>query len=194
MRGKGARTEANVRKPALTALVGVLIAGVAAGESRYAGQETRDIKALSPQQVEGYRKGRGMGYARAAELNGYPGPRHVLDLAGELNLSDEQLERTRDIHEAMKREASRLGKQLVEKERALDEAFAGGSIDEASLRSLVEEIAALEARIRRVHLLAHLEQRALLRDRQVRRYVELRGYRPGRDHAHDPGHRGRSHD
>jgi len=37
--------------------------------------------ALSVEQIEQYRAGAGMGYAKAAELNRYPGPMHVLELA-----------------------------------------------------------------------------------------------------------------
>jgi len=35
-------------------------------------QETREIKALSTEEVDGYLKGEGMGLAKAAELNGFP--------------------------------------------------------------------------------------------------------------------------
>ena len=56
--------------------------------SPYAGQEARDIKALSLEEIADLAAGRGMGLALAAELNGYPGPRHVLDLAPELGLED----------------------------------------------------------------------------------------------------------
>ena len=50
--------------------------------SPYAGQQARQVKALSKAEIEGLLAGRGLGYAKAAELNHYPGPRHVLDLAG----------------------------------------------------------------------------------------------------------------
>jgi hypothetical protein len=46
----------------------------------YAGQQNRTIKALSDEDIVGLLKGDGMGFAKAAELNGYPGPKHVLDL------------------------------------------------------------------------------------------------------------------
>jgi hypothetical protein len=49
--------------------------------SPYAGSHTRDIKALSAQEAADLRAGRGMGLALATELNGYPGPLHVLELA-----------------------------------------------------------------------------------------------------------------
>ena len=36
------------------------------------------IRGLSEQEIDDLTNGRGMGLARAAELNGYPGPLHVL--------------------------------------------------------------------------------------------------------------------
>ena len=49
-----------------------------AADMPYAGQQTRTIKALSDQEVSDYVEGRGMGSSKAAELNHYPGPAHVL--------------------------------------------------------------------------------------------------------------------
>lgn len=169
-------------------LSGLVLPAWAATESPYAGQEGRNIKALSSQQVENYLKGRGLGYARAAELNQYPGPRHVLDLAEQLGLSDEQIARSRAIFAAMQEEAIELGRQLVEKERALDHGFAAASIDENTLRVLVSEIGQLDARIRYVHLNAHLQQRALLTSEQVDLYDQLRGYGAADDGEHDRAH------
>ena len=75
-------------------LAAVPIAWQAAAQAQqvqpYAGLQTREIKALSHEQMEDLAAGRGMGLALAAELNGYPGPRHVLELATQLSLTDEQ--------------------------------------------------------------------------------------------------------
>lgn len=52
--------------------------------SPYAGQEMRDIKSLSDNDVQSLQNGTGEafgGIAKLAELNGYPSPRHVLDMA-----------------------------------------------------------------------------------------------------------------
>ena len=59
-------------------------------QTPYAGMQARPIKALSDQQIADLKAGRGMGLALAAELNGYPGPLHVLELADKLDLSAEQ--------------------------------------------------------------------------------------------------------
>jgi Spy/CpxP family protein refolding chaperone len=163
----------------------VAIAAAAHTESPYVGQETRDIKALSPQDIDDYLHGRGLGYAKAAELNHYPGPRHVLELANELALTPEQLRQTRAIFETMHAQAVELGKQLVDKEQALDRQFANGSIDAVSLHALVSDIGVLQANIRYAHLVAHLEQKALLTTHQVQLYDQLRGYGA----AHGQGHR-----
>lgn len=158
----------------------------ASTESPYMGQEARDIKALSQQQVDDYLKGAGMGYAKAAELNRYPGPRHVLDLSNDLELSDEQIARTQALFDAMKSEAMVLGQQLVAKEQDLDRRFASSSIDPPTLSELLAQISVLQARIRFVHLNAHLQQRPLLTVHQMRRYEQLRGY--GKSGQHDHGH------
>lgn len=56
-----------------------LLAGCV-GHSHYAGLESRDIKALSTEDIEGLKSGRGMRMALPAELNGYPGPLHEAHL------------------------------------------------------------------------------------------------------------------
>ena len=43
-----------------------------------------EVNALSPDEVQQYLAGAGMGYAKAAELNHFPGPMHVLELADKL--------------------------------------------------------------------------------------------------------------
>src|SRR5256886_16049718 len=63
---------------------------VAETASPYAGQETREIKALSRDEINSYLSGDGIGFAKAAELNHYPGPKHILQLADQLLLSEEQ--------------------------------------------------------------------------------------------------------
>src|SRR5215831_763132 len=75
--------------------------------SPYAGQEKQAIKALSGEETQGYLTGSGMGFAKAAELNHYPGPRHVLDLVEPLQLSEEQRHKTQAVFEAMRTEAMR---------------------------------------------------------------------------------------
>ena len=101
--------------------------------SPYAGMEQRRIKALSEQQIADLRAGRGMGLALAAELNGYPGPMHVLELADALELVAEQRSRTLALFEAMKAETIPIGERLIAEEAALDRLFADRRVTRASL-------------------------------------------------------------
>lgn len=144
--------------------------------SPYAGQQTRPIKSLSAAEVQGYLEGRGMGFAKAAELNHYPGPMHVLELAEHLPLTEEQVRQTESVFEDMRAEAVRLGERLVAAETELETRFASGTIGEDELDSLVATIAAIQGQLRATHLRAHLRQKRILTPEQVRRYDALRGY------------------
>jgi hypothetical protein len=168
-------------------LATMVVPATFAAESPYVGEQLRDIKALSQADVEAYLSGAGMGYAKAAELNHYPGPKHVLELADQLELSGDQFESSRSLFQSMQQRAKALGRELVEKERALDLAFGSGSVTDDSLRELLMEIAQLESVIRYTHLKAHLAQRDILSDEQVELYDRLRGYDEGKAHQHDPG-------
>jgi Spy/CpxP family protein refolding chaperone len=144
--------------------------------SEHAGKQGREIKALDPAAIDEYRAGAGMGLALAAELNSYPGPRHVLELAAELKLTDAQRAATQQAREQMQKQAVALGEQIIELERELDRRFAHRHIDDAVLNDLTERIGVLNGRLRAVHLRAHLEVTALLTDEQVKQYDRLRGY------------------
>jgi Spy/CpxP family protein refolding chaperone len=156
--------------------------------SPYVGQEKQEIKALSAEDIQGYLSGSGMGLAKVAELNHYPGPRHVLDLAQPLQLSEEQQRHTQAIFEAMHTEAVRLGQQLLDKERHLDALFASGTIAEAQVEQLVADIATTHGQLRAVHLRAHLAQKTILTPDQLRRYDTLRGYEVSSPHTTHPQH------
>ncbi|MFM2400346.1 MAG: hypothetical protein RL341_2503, partial [Pseudomonadota bacterium] len=121
---------------------------VAVGASPYAGEQGRSIKALSDKEITSILQGQGMGLAKAAELNGYPGPMHVLEHARRLELTDEQRVKTRALMEAHKKEVKDLGAKLVEAERVLDQAFASRQIDDAQLKTQIEAIARLQGEIR----------------------------------------------
>jgi Spy/CpxP family protein refolding chaperone len=142
----------------------------------YVGMQARPIKALSPEQIADLKAGRGMGLALAAELNGYPGPSHVLELADKLGLTDAQRSRTKDLFAAMKAETTPLGEALIAEETALDKKFADRSITPASLDAATAAIGATQAHLRAAHLKYHLSMLDVLTPEQVRRYAELRGY------------------
>ena len=150
--------------------------GAAPARSPYTALQQREIKALSDSQVQQYLSGEGIGFALAAELNHYPGPRHALDMAAPLGLTEAQARTLRTARESMVVEARRLGEGIVAAERELDRAFASGGLSEPRLRELTASIARLQGELRFAHLRAHLETRAALTPEQLRRYDELRGY------------------
>jgi Spy/CpxP family protein refolding chaperone len=165
------------------------------GKSGYAGQQSRAIKALSDDDVIALRNGDGMGLAKAAELNGYPGPRHVLDLASGLRLSESQVKEVTAIRNRMSGAARALGVALIERERVLDRLFAEGKITLERLAAETEIIGDIQAMLRAAHLAAHIETRSVLSAEQVAQYKRLRGYgepaaaQPGHSEAHPGGHR-----
>lgn len=144
--------------------------------SPYAGEEQRQIKALSDADIEELMRGGGWGFAKAAELNGMPGPRHLLDMAGEIDLGPEQVGLLQAMFDEMNAEARRLGADLVERERRLDAAFAAGNIDEAGLAAMLDGIEKVRRDLRFVHLETHLQTPAILTEEQISRYNVLRGY------------------
>lgn len=155
----------------------------------YSGQESREIKALAAEDVDAYLAGKGMGLAKAAELNGYPGPSHVLSLAAELGLSSEQKQRTEALFKTMEAKAKEIGRVLVDEERKLDQLFASKAITSETLMSSLKRIGDLQALVRQAHLEAHLLQVEILTAEQVASYMKLRGYGDmAKNHEHS-GHR-----
>ncbi|ANY83956.1 hypothetical protein BB934_37410 (plasmid) [Microvirga ossetica] len=142
----------------------------------YAGFEKREIKALSEQQAADLKAGQGMGLALAAELNGYPGPVHVLELTDSLGLSSQQRTRTQELYEAMRAETIPLGERLIDQEAELDRLFAGRQVTPSNLAAATDAIGQTQGTLRAAHLKYHLTTAALLTAEQIRRYNELRGY------------------
>ncbi|MBZ5679518.1 MAG: Spy/CpxP family protein refolding chaperone [Acidobacteriia bacterium] len=138
--------------------------------------EYRAIKSLTAEEIKAYEEGIGHGMAKAAEQNHYPGPRHVLDLAKELQLSEEQARQIQQIKDAMSQAAISTGQQLIENERKLNALFAGNEIDDSQLAALTAESASLQGKLRLIHLSAHLKTQKLLSPAQIAKYDELRGY------------------
>jgi Spy/CpxP family protein refolding chaperone len=159
----------------------------------YANLVDRKIRALSDEQVDDLLAGNGAGYALAAELNSYPGPTHVLDLAEQLDLTPDQRDEISAIFEGMSTEAQELGRTLVDLESDLDQRFRDGDIDEDEVLELASEIGRTEGRLRTTHLVAHLRLKSILTAEQVAEYDQLRGYTgpgdaDGTDHHDHHGH------
>ena len=156
----------------------------AAGEAPYAGWQERDIKALSTGEIDDLRSGRGMRMALPAELNGYPGPLHVLELAEQLGLDADQQAETRRLFEEMQAQAIMLGEQVIAGEAALDRLFATGTASDAAIEAAAVEVGRAQGALRAHHLRYHVAMRALLSPHQVARYQQLRGYAEGGAHGH----------
>ena len=178
---------------ALAAFAFALAPGLASAQTPqpYAGLETRSIKALSDEQIADLRAGRGMSLALAAELNGYPGPAHVVELAASLGLSEAQRAKMQELFAAMKAETIPLGEKLIAQEADLDRLFAFGTITEAGLAAALQAIGVTQAALRTAHLRYHLATVPVLTPHQIQRYGELRGYAGGAQSHHQHG--GRRH-
>ncbi|HKZ05325.1 MAG TPA: Spy/CpxP family protein refolding chaperone [Methylomirabilota bacterium] len=183
MRGRGPLAAAAL-------LAWASMGGAAPAVSPHAGDARGTIKALSEAEVRDYLAGSGMGFAKAAELNRYPGPRHVLELADRLALSPEQREHTERLFASMRAEAVRLGEGIVAQERELDARFAAGAISAAEVGRRTAALGSLLGRLRATHLRAHLAQRDILTAEQRRQYDALRGYGQAAPATRPPGHHG----
>lgn len=151
-------------------------AQASAPASPYAGQHMRAIKSLSEQDVAALRAGQGMALAKAAELNGYPGPAHVLELRQQLQLTDEQATATTRLMAQHKARAIELGTAVIHAERQLDTLFREPTAQASTIDEATARVGAAQAQLRAEHLRTHLAQTALLNAQQVQRYNELRGY------------------
>lgn len=145
-------------------------------ESKYARQEQREIKSLSREDIGELRRGGGWGFAKAAELNGVPGPAHLLELKDRIPLSAAQIAKVSAIYVDMKARAINQGDRLIELERQLENLFRTGAISDTRLRALLGEIADVRGRLRYTHLVAHLAVSEFLTETQIARYNALRGY------------------
>jgi Spy/CpxP family protein refolding chaperone len=146
----------------------------------YAGLEGRRIKALSVEDAAGLLVGRGMALALAAELNGYPGPMHVLEHGDALGLSGAQRAAAEGLRNRMLDEARALGARIVALEEELDRLFAAGTADTGRLAALTASLGALNGRLREVHLATHISMRDFLGPEQRAAYDRMRGYTSGR--------------
>ena len=183
----------------LTVLTLLAVSGAATGQalhekhSPYAGEESRAIKSLSPEDIAEIRAGGGWGLAKTAELNGLPGPIHLLELKDEIELTPEQVDAITGIYEHMRAKAIAEGERYISYEQTLEEAFRATTVTEKDLRELLGNIERSRARLRFIHLAAHLETPNLLTETQIERYDALRGYHTQRGDAAHSGHEHHNH-
>jgi hypothetical protein len=177
-------------KALLALLVAANSAALAQGHPQpYTGEQTRNIKALSAEEIQGYLAGSGMGFAKSAELNHYPGPLHSLELADRLGLSAEQRAAMESLVRRHKAEARALGAEVVRLEHALDALFAEKRATPGLVDAKLVELGAAQARYRGSHLKTHIEATKLLTLEQIARYDALRGYSGAPSSGGGQGHR-----
>lgn len=158
------------------------------GTSPYAGQETREIKSLSEEDIAELRNGSGWGLAKAAELNGVPGPAHLLEFKDEIALTPKQVVAIEAIHAKIKQDAIAEGERLIALERSLEEQFRDRKMTKENLRDTLASIEQSRSKLRYIHLEAHLTTPPLLTSEQIARYNSLRGYASNPCDAVPAGH------
>jgi len=134
------------------------------------------IHALSAEEVEQIRQGEGASFALPAELNGVPGPRHVLDLVEELALSRDQRAQIQAIYDRFQADAIAAGERYLAAELALEEGFRARTLTAENLSDRVAEVSRLEGELVTIHLEAHLQTAEILTPEQIATYNQLRGY------------------
>ncbi len=148
-------------------------------KSKYVGQEKRHIKSLSADDIDQLKNGKGWGMAKAAELNGMPGPIHLIEMKEEIHLTENQIAQINDLFAIMKKEAIPQGLKLIELEGKLNKAFEERTIDDEKLNHLLDDISSVYKQLRYVHLSAHLKTPRILSSEQIKQYNSLRGYSSG---------------
>lgn len=144
--------------------------------SKYVGEETRAIKSLSPDDIAELKRGGGWGLAKAAELNGVPGPAHLLEMKDQVPLDAAQVLAITNIFQLMKTQAIEQGERLIALEGELENHFQNRTITDAILRKSLANIAKARQDLRYTHLATHLKTPEILSQEQIEKYNELRGY------------------
>lgn len=146
------------------------------GHSRYADERRSHIPSITMEEFEQIRSGEGMGLAKPAELNHYPGPKHVLELADSLGLTDTQRTQIEAIRGNMADQAVALGQEYLLAEHELNQLFANGNADENSVVEMTKKVEEKRSALRAAHLVAHVRTRNALTQEQADEYDRLRGY------------------
>ena len=120
-------------------------------------------------------KGLGIGLAAIADVNNYPGPKHVINLKTELGLTRDQLKKTEALDKVVSSSAIAKGEEIVQAEEELYKLFEAGTVSEKALRSKLEQIGKLRSDLRFIHLQAHLRMKQILTPDQIKQYSEIRG-------------------
>ena len=150
----------------------VLLAIIALCSSQSPSQS--QSKPVLPPDREDLLKGTGVGLTAIADMNNYPGPRHVLDLKSELSLTRDQVKKTEALEKVVSSSAVAKGGEIVQAEEELNQLFEAGTVSEKVMRSKLEQIGKLRADLRFIHLQAHLRMRQILTPEQIKQFTELK--------------------
>jgi len=168
----------------------VFISGFASADSTdekaspYIAEQTRKIKSLSANDIKALQSGAGWGLAKPAELNGIPGPLHVLELQEELGLSRRQKNKIQALWSSMNEQAKLEGDRYLSAEEKIENFFKSQKNNKEELENLLKQSATHLAALRKTHLLAHLEVLPVLSFHQIKKYNVLRGYQDHGSHDH----------
>ena len=138
--------------------------------SIYSGQENRTIKSLSADDIVELRRRHGWGQAKAAELKGVSGPKHLLQMKNEIGLDETPYSAIDEVYQQLKSQAELQGERLIALEHHLGSGFRNRTITDAMLRTILNAFAETKSELRCVHLTAHLRMPEVLSEEQVRTY------------------------
>ena len=127
-----------------------------------------------PADKESLEKSEGAGMASYADINGYPGPKHVLEMQETLKLTDDQIKDISAIIDEMSENARATGEMIIAKERELESSFRLGKAGESYTKQLATEIGSLRGALRSVHLNAHIQAKSVLTKEQIATYMAIR--------------------
>jgi len=142
-------------------------------QSQHAASSMQHHHSCLDEESASIERGEGFGMGMTADRAGYPGPRHVLDMAADLKLSSEQHAAMEKIFAAMHDKAIARGKELFESEARLEQMFRDGR-PEADLREQAFRVDSIHAELRWIHLSAHLAAQKILTPEQIAQYTRLR--------------------
>jgi len=132
-------------------------------------------QSTNPPDRDALLKGLGMGLASIAEMNNFPGPKHVLDVKDELLLTRDQVKKIEALERVVSSAAVQKGTDVVQAEDDLEKMLENPTVSEKAVRSKLEEIGKLRADLRFIHLQAHLRMKQILTPEQLKKYSELKG-------------------
>ncbi len=127
-----------------------------------------------PSDKESLEKSEGAGMASYADINGYPGPKHVLEMQEALKLTDDQIKDISAIIDEMSENARATGEIIIAKEQELELLFRLGKASESYTKQLATEIGSLRGTLGSVHLNAHIQAKSVLTKEQIATYMAMR--------------------